>query len=309
MRLHLNQVESLALRNLSVVDRLHSCLCCVVDCLYTDANQTFIGPHNAGVPAITLPTVKLAHFMSEGRIKNWEMLRSIWRAATSAAGLTLAPQGTGKRLSAAPSTSSASTNTIATATSDSQADLSSTNHFSQLLGMTALPNSHSLSRASYASQTVSALRDAELPLHPLAVLMPTSCCQDDVRRMIELVFAELPASSVFIAHVPHAVAAAHHATSCVVVHVGSTETLVACVVNMRVPVDALARLLFPSKDAKQRIISIVEVRSRRSYIQITCSRYIRSLSCTLQLGLPSLVYGLTPMYYVHDVYQPTSLST
>lgn len=82
-----------------------------------------------------------------------------------------------------------------------------------------------------------------------------------MRRLVELLFLELPISSLFITHLWVPVLLAHSATSAVVVHVGHTETLIVCVVNYRVPAGAIVRCKFHSKDAKMRITSIVEVSS------------------------------------------------
>jgi actin-related protein len=95
----------------------------------------------------------------------------------------------------------------------------------------------------------------------LVLTIPTSSSRDDVRNMVEAMFAELPISSLLLTNVWAPVLIAHDLVSGVVVHVGHTDTVIVSIVRFSVSDACIVRLPFGARDVLRRIAAVVEVYS------------------------------------------------
>jgi hypothetical protein len=93
----------------------------------------------------------------------------------------------------------------------------------------------------------------------MAFILPSHITLADIRRAVELMFAELPISSLLITHVWIPVLLAHNMSSGIVVHVGHTDCVVVSIVRYSTSPEYIVRLQFGVKESRARITSIVEV--------------------------------------------------
>ena len=93
----------------------------------------------------------------------------------------------------------------------------------------------------------------------MAFCVPTCCTRNDVRKIIEAMFTELPITSLLLTNVWIPALIAYNLITGVVVHVGHTDTVVVSMVCFSVSESCIIRLPFGAVDAHRRIAAIVDV--------------------------------------------------